>query len=136
MAMFRSANLETMRHMLLAMVGLENGPASVNHIAVDADRWLIYKGYLSKSLVLSLGGENWSAVATLGTLAALSVALFVPDTMEILDYREGEPHAKWRRTLAVAAWQPSVVWLVFICVLFGISFTHLWRFDEFLYYQF
>jgi len=136
MAMFRSANLEAMRHMLLAMVGLENGPASINHIAVDADRWLIYKGYLSKSVVLSLAGENWSAVATLGTLAAISIALFVPDTMEILDYREGEPHVKWRRTLAVAAWQPSVVWLVFICVLFGISFTHLWRFDEFLYYQF
>jgi alginate O-acetyltransferase complex protein AlgI len=136
MAMFRSANFEAMRHMLLAMAGLENGLESANHIAVDADQWLIYKGYISKSLVHALAGQNWSAVATLATILALGIALFVPDTMEFLNYREGEPHAKWRRDLRGAAWQPSIVWLVFIFVLFGVSFTNFWRFNKFLYYRF
>lgn len=136
MAMFRSANFEAMRHMLSAMAGLEIGPQSAGHIAVDADRWLIYKGYLSKSLIRGLAGQNWSAIGTLATLVAFCIALFVPDTMEILNYREGEPHAKWRRAWVSAVWQPSVAWLILVCVLFGVSFTRFWHFDEFLYYQF
>jgi len=136
MAMFRSENLDAMKHMLRAMVGLEYGPEAANHIAVDADRWLIHKGYVSKALVHSLMGQNWSAVATLGTAVALGIALFVPDTMEFLDYREGEPHANWRRNLQQAVWQPSVAWLIFICALFGVSFSYLWRVNDFLYYQF
>jgi hypothetical protein len=134
--MFRSADFPAMRHMLLAMAGLENGPLAINHITVDTDRWLIGEHYISKSLVHALAGQNWSIVATLGTAVALGIALFVPDTMEFLDYRHGEPHAHWRRDLRGAAWQPSIPWLVFICVLFGVSFSYLWHLNEFLYYQF
>ena len=136
MAMFRSANFGTMLHMLLAMSGLENGPESAQHIAVDADRWLIFKGYVSRSFVHELAGQNWSVVATLGTVLALMIALFVPDTMEFLNYREGEPHVEWRRHLQDAPWRPSVAWLVLVCVLMGVSFGYLWRINEFLYYQF
>jgi len=136
MAMFRSANFEAMRHMLLAMAGLENGPQALNHIAVDADRWLIGKGYISESLARSLTGQNWSIVATMDTVVALGIALLVPDTMEFLNYRHGEPHAKWRRDLRGREWQPSIPWLVFICLLFVVSFSYLWRFNDFLYYQF
>jgi D-alanyl-lipoteichoic acid acyltransferase DltB (MBOAT superfamily) len=136
MVMFRSANIGATRHMLLAMVGFANGPESADHGAVDADRWLIYQGYLSRSFVHFLAGRNWSVAATLATLAALAIALLVPDTMEIVDYREGEPHAKWRRATQRLAWQPSVAWLALVGILFGFSFTYLWRFNEFLYYQF
>jgi alginate O-acetyltransferase complex protein AlgI len=136
MAMFRSADLGAMRHMLLAMLGLANGPEKANYIAVDVDRWLISKGYLSGSFIHALAGQNWSAVATLGTLVAVAIALFVPDTMELVDYREGEPHVKWRRPVHSLAWQPSVAWLLFICIVFGYSFTYFWHFNEFLYYQF
>ena len=136
MAMFRSANVHAMQHMLLAMAGLENGPESIKHVAVDVDRWLIFKGYVSKSFVHSLAGQNWSAVATVSTVLALGIALVVPDTMELLNYREGEPHVRWRRYSQDATWRPSVAWLVLVCVLMGVSFSYLWRVNEFLYYQF
>jgi alginate O-acetyltransferase complex protein AlgI len=136
MAMFRSADFAAMKHMLLAMAGLGNGPDSATHIAVDTDRWLIYKGYVSGALVHWLAGRNWSAGATLATAAALAIAFLVPDTMELVGYREGEPHADWRRSLRTLAWQPSIGWLAAVCVLFAISFTFFWHFNEFLYYQF
>ena len=136
MAMFRSANLGAMRHLLSAMMGLANGPESLGHVAVDADRWMISKGYLPGPFIHALTGQNWSIVATLGTMIAMAIALFVPDTMELVDYREGEPHVKWRRPLHGLAWQPSVPWLLFVCVVFGYSFIYFWHFNEFLYYQF
>lgn len=136
MAMFRSADFAAMRHMLAAMAGFGGGPQSAGHIAVDADRWIIYKGYVSRSFVQHLAGQNWSMVATLGTAVALAIALFVPDTMEFVDYREGEPHVKWRRPMNGKAWAPSLAWLAFVCVLFGYTFTLLWQFNEFLYYRF
>jgi D-alanyl-lipoteichoic acid acyltransferase DltB (MBOAT superfamily) len=136
MVMFRSANFGAIQHMLLAMVGHADGPASEDHIRVAADYWAIRHGYLPESFVRSLVGVNWSVVATITTLAALALALLVPDTMELVDYREGEPHTKWRRPVNRLAWQPSVAWLAFISVLFAVSFTYLLEFNEFLYYQF
>jgi alginate O-acetyltransferase complex protein AlgI len=136
MAMFRSVDLDAMRHMLLAMAGLGGGTDSVGHIVVDTDRWLISKGYVSAPLVHWLAGANWSAGATLATLAALAVAFLVPDTMELVDYREGEPHSAWRRSLNALAYRPSLGWLAAVSVLFAISFTLFWHFNEFLYYQF
>jgi len=136
MVMFRSANIAAMRQMLLAMAGLGGGLASGDHITVGADRWMIRHGYLSESAVHALVGDNWTIVATLLTITALAIALFVPDTMEFVDYREGEPHAQWRRPLHGLAWQPSVAWLACIGVLFASAFVYFWEFNEFLYYQF
>jgi hypothetical protein len=75
-------------------------------------------------------------IATLSTLAAVAVALMVPDTMELVDYREGEPHADWRRPAGWLAWRPSLAWLAVIAILFAAAFTYFWEFNEFLYYQF
>jgi alginate O-acetyltransferase complex protein AlgI len=75
-------------------------------------------------------------VGTLATLVALAIALGVPDTMELLDYREGEPHAKWRRPLSWQSWRPSPIWAASMLILFGIIFANLGTFSEFLYYQF
>jgi alginate O-acetyltransferase complex protein AlgI len=136
MAMFRSANVGAMGQMLVAMTGLADGPSSPDHIRVGADLYSIRHGYLPEALVRSWVGVNWSVVATLSTLAALSIALLVPDTMEFVDYREGEPHSDWRRPAGRLAWRPSAAWLAFIGIVFASAFTFFWEFNEFLYYQF
>jgi alginate O-acetyltransferase complex protein AlgI len=136
MAMFRSANVGAMQHMLLAMAGGAGGPASPDHIRVGADLYSIRHGYLSESLVRAWLGVNWSVIATISTLGALAIALLVPDTMELVDYREGEPHSDWRRSPGRLAWRPSAAWLAFIGVVFATAFTYFWEFNEFLYYQF
>ena len=136
MAMFRSADIGAAHHMLLAMAGLADGPESPDHIRVAADLYSIRHGYLSESLVRAWFGVNWSVVATLSTLAALAIALLVPDTMELVDYREGEPHSDWRRSPGRLAWRPSPGWLAFVGIVFASAFTFFWEFNEFLYYQF
>jgi D-alanyl-lipoteichoic acid acyltransferase DltB (MBOAT superfamily) len=136
MVMFRAADMTTAHRLLLAMIGLDDGVAHQDHIRVSADRWGIRHGYLPETLVHNLTGDNWSVVATLFTMVALSIALLVPDTMEIVDYHEGEPHANWRRSPGLLAWQPSAAWLLTIGGLFAAALTFFWQFNEFLYYQF
>jgi D-alanyl-lipoteichoic acid acyltransferase DltB (MBOAT superfamily) len=136
MAMFRSADIGALSHMLLAMLGQADGPASPDHIRVAADLYAIRHGYLPEALVRAWFGVNWSVIATISTLAALAIALFLPDTMELVDYREGEPHSDWRRPARALAWRPSPAWLAFVVVVFATAFTYFWEFNEFLYYQF
>jgi hypothetical protein len=118
------------------MLGLADGPASPDQIRVPADLYAIRHGYLPEAPVRAWFGMNWSVVATISTLAALAIALFLPDTMELVDYREGEPHSDWRRPAGVLAWRPSPAWLTFVVVVFATAFTFFWEFNEFLYYQF
>jgi hypothetical protein len=125
-----------MHQMLLAMLGQADGAASPDAIRVGADLYSIRHGYLSESFVRAWLGVNWSVIATLSTLGALAIALLVPDTMELVDYREGEPHSDWRRPAGALAWRPSAAWLAFIGVVFATAFTYFWEFNEFLYYQF
>lgn len=54
--------------------------------------------------------------------------LRVPDTMELFDYREGEPHSKWRRRRLIA-W-PNLAWLTILVVLFAVVFAWLNQFTE------
>lgn len=136
MVMFRAADISTAQRLLLAMIGLDNGVVQPDHIRVSADRWAMRHGYLPETFVYNLMGDNWSVVATLFTMVALGIALLVPDTMEIVDYREGEPHANWRRSVGLLAWQPSIAWLLAVGGLFATAFTFFWKFNEFLYYQF
>jgi alginate O-acetyltransferase complex protein AlgI len=136
MTMFRAADIGAVAHMWLAMMGRADGPAALDHIRVGADLYSIRHGYLSESFVRAWFGVNWSVIATLSTLGALGIALLVPDTVELVDYREGEPHSDWRRPPGRLAWQPSVAWLAFIGIVFASAFTFFWEFNEFLYYQF
>jgi hypothetical protein len=62
------------------------------------------------------------------------VALFVPDTMEIADYREGDAQSNWRRSLVV--WQPSLVWCALVASTAVVALVWISRVQEFLYYQF
>jgi alginate O-acetyltransferase complex protein AlgI len=134
MTLFRSADISTAAVMLKAMACLDTAGADV--VLGTADRWGIEHGYISADFVRTWFGDTWSVVATIYTAAVLLIALFVPDTMEIVGYRVGEPHADWRRRHLLPAWRPSLGWAVVVFCLFAAAFTQLNSFSEFLYYQF
>jgi hypothetical protein len=67
---------------------------------------------------------------------ALAIALLAPDTMEIVDYREGEPQSDWRRSMGILNWRPSMVTLGVTVALFVTVFNNIGRVSEFLYFQF
>ena len=132
---FRAPDIGTAAHMLESMAGFGNAPYAET-IHVTWDLWGVRVGFISESFVRTWIGGYWSVVGTLLTAGALAVALFVPDTMELVDYREGEPYHEWRRNVGILAWRPSLPWLVVLVLLFGASFSNLLQFTEFLYYQF
>jgi alginate O-acetyltransferase complex protein AlgI len=135
MVFFRAADIGAATGMLRAMAGLGQAPyAETIHVAWDL--WGIRVGYISEDFVRGWLGGHWSVVGTLLTAGALAIAFLIPDTMELTDYREGEPHAQWRRNVGMLAWRPSVAWLVVLALLFGAVFANLLQFTEFLYYQF
>jgi alginate O-acetyltransferase complex protein AlgI len=135
MTMFRSPDIQTAGRLLEAMAGF--GGASVGApIIVEWDFWGIDRGYISESFVRTWLGSYWSVAGTLLTVVTLAIALFVPDTMEFVDYREGEPRTNWRRTSRLLVWRPTVFWIVAIVALYAVVFVNLNKFTEFLYYKF
>jgi alginate O-acetyltransferase complex protein AlgI len=135
MVFFRASDIGAAAQMLRAMAGFGNAP-SAETIHVAWDLWGIRVGYISEPFVRAWLGGYWSVVGTLLTAGALAVAFLIPDTMELTDYREGEPHTDWRRSVGALAWRPSVAWLAVLALLFGAVFANLLQFTEFLYYQF
>jgi len=91
---------------------------------------------LSDGFVRDWFGRTWTVAATLWTLTALGVVLIVPDTMEIVGYREGDAQSNWRRRLGRWEWQPSPTRLAATVVVFAVTFAYIGRVSEFLYYQF
>jgi D-alanyl-lipoteichoic acid acyltransferase DltB (MBOAT superfamily) len=134
MTMFRAQNIQAAGTLLQAMAGFgtsaENAP-----LAVPWDLWGIRQGYISEPFVRTWFGSYWTAVGSLTTIGALAVVYLLPDTMEFVDYREGEPLSAWRRP-SIFKWQPSAIWAVGAIVVFAITFANLGTFTEFLYYQF
>ncbi len=134
MTLFRAANIATAAAMLQAMAGFGAG-ASDAPFDPSADFSLLRGGYLSETFARMWLGPQWSVAATLATALALGVVLLVPDTMELVGYRENEPHSDWRRNWSIV-WRPNLFWLAATLTLFGIVFARLSQFTEFLYYQF
>src|SRR5262245_23842511 len=132
---FRAADIETSMHLIRAMIGFGE-PVVAQHLTLDLDYRLISDGYVSEAFILQWFGTAWSIRATLWTAAALAVALFVPDTMEITGYREGDAQSNWRRPVGPFAWTPSARSLAIVVILVAITFGQLGRVSEFLYYQF
>jgi hypothetical protein len=117
------------------MAGL--GHASENPpVMVAFDFWVMEKGYVTEAFARRWFGSYWSAVGSLATIAAFAIAVGIPDTMELVDYREGEPRSNWRRSWSRLRWSPSPAWAVAVLALFAIAFANLGSFSEFLYYQF
>jgi alginate O-acetyltransferase complex protein AlgI len=135
MVLFRAADLSAASNMFYAMAGFGGAPrAEAMNVAWDS--WGIRVGLISEDFVRTWLGTNWSVVGSLWTAAALAIILFVPDTMELTNYREGEPHADWRRNVGALSWQPSTVWAAGLIVLFVAIYANLLQISEFLYYQF
>ena len=134
MTLFRAANVQTAAGMLQAMAGFGTAGADTG-FDPSLDYSLLTGGYLSESFARATFGAQWSVNASLNTAAALLVMLLIPDTMELFDYREGEPHSQWRRR-GFITWRPNLAWLAVLAVLFAVIFARLNQFTEFLYYQF
>jgi alginate O-acetyltransferase complex protein AlgI len=135
MVFFRAADIGAAVLILKAMAGF-GGTTGKEEIKVAWDFWSMRMGYVSEDFARVWIGSHWSVVGSLLTAGALLVAFIIPDTMELTDYREGEPHSQWRRNVGLLAWRPSVPWLVVLALLFGAVFANLLQFTEFLYYQF
>ncbi len=135
MVLFRAPDLSTALNVFQAMAGFGGAtPAETMNVAWDS--WGMRAGLISEDFVRVWMGANWSVVGTLWTAAALAIALLVPDTMELVDYREGEPHSHWRRPVGVLAWRPSPVWIAALVAFFVAVYANLLNITEFLYYQF
>jgi D-alanyl-lipoteichoic acid acyltransferase DltB (MBOAT superfamily) len=136
MVMFRAADMPAATNIMTSMAGMGKAAAVSDNFKVGWDIPWIESGYLSEPFVRGWFGVNWSVTGTLLTLLAVAIALLVPDTMELVDYREGEPHSNWRRAIGWLAWRPSAPWLAAVVTVFAFSFVYLWDISEFLYYQF
>jgi alginate O-acetyltransferase complex protein AlgI len=132
---FRAPDMTTAWHVILAMIGI--GDAAATGQALHGwNEWVVDNGYLSETFVRAWFSSTWSVSAAFQTLVALMVALLVPDTMEIVNYRDGDAQSDWRRDAGVLAWRPSFVAFAALALLFGAAFFRLDHVSEFLYYQF
>jgi D-alanyl-lipoteichoic acid acyltransferase DltB (MBOAT superfamily) len=131
---FRAADLSTGWYMIAAMSGFGGAPVAELHNA--ADNWVVAEGYVSSIALRTWFGATWSVAGTAWTLGALAIVLAIPDTMEIVDYREGDAQSHWRRSTGILAWQPSLPRLAIVAVLFGVTLVNIGQVSEFLYYQF
>ncbi|MGH6771062.1 MAG: MBOAT family O-acyltransferase [Xanthobacteraceae bacterium] len=132
---FRAADMDAAWRIVVAMAGF--GFAAVpDHLTLTWDAWMLSQGYVSELFVRTWLGSTWTMVGTLWVLLAFAVAMFVPDTMEITDYREGDAPTKWRRSAGILAWRPALLPLGIATALFIAAFASIGRVSEFLYYQF
>jgi hypothetical protein len=117
------------------MAGIDTAAAPAM-VTLQWDVWGIRRGYLSETFILQVFGATWTTVGTVWMLIAVAIALFAPETIEWMNYREGEPHSAWRRPMGELSWRPSAAWLVVSVALFAGVFYQINRVSEFLYYQF
>jgi hypothetical protein len=135
MVFFRATDMPSALLLLKNMAGIDTAAASAT-VTLHWDVWGIRRGYLSEAFILQTFGATWTVVGTAWTVAAIAIALLVPETIEWMNYREGEPHSAWRRPMGELIWRPSAAWLALSIVLFAGVFYQINRVSEFLYYQF
>jgi alginate O-acetyltransferase complex protein AlgI len=135
MTFFRSPDIETAGRLIQAMAGFGHAPYD-GPFMVDFDFWTMEKGVVTEAFIRRWFGLHWTLVGTATTLGVLAVALALPDTMEFVNYREGEPHSAWRKSWGPLVWSPSLTWAAASIALFMVVFANLNSFSEFLYYQF
>jgi alginate O-acetyltransferase complex protein AlgI len=134
LAFFRAPNIESSWRLFAAMAGFGHAPVP-EHLTLNLDTWAIRLGFVSEELVRSWFGATWSVAGSLWTLAALAIALLVPDTMEIVDYREDDDlRSNWRRQ--TWKWRPTLGWFALIAIIFVVAVNAMKNANEFFYYQF
>ena len=92
MVFFRAADMPS-AILLLKTWRASTPPQPAAAIILHWDIWGIRRGYLSEEFIRHVFGSTWSVVGSVWTLGALAVALLLPETIEWMDYREGEPHS-------------------------------------------
>jgi alginate O-acetyltransferase complex protein AlgI len=136
MVFFRAADLPAAVRLLEAMIGQSAATPSY-FLGVTYDHWGINHGYLPGPFIISLFGSTWSVVETIWLFAVLFVALVAPETIEFANYREGDPHSRWRRQYpGFVMWRMSIGWLLVVVTLFFFLSYRINQVSEFLYYQF
>lgn len=133
--LFRAADLSTAWHMFTAMAG-HGGNGSAAEAALQWDDWKMRFGYTMQSVLRTWLGTTWSVVGMMWTVVALAIAVLLPDTMEIVDYREGDAQSNWRRSAGLLRWRPVFPALVAMTILIVAVFIGIGRVNEFIYYQF
>ncbi|HXW25488.1 MAG TPA: MBOAT family O-acyltransferase [Xanthobacteraceae bacterium] len=132
-AFFRAPDIETSWRLIKAMAGFGHAVAD---LPSELDDWAINHGYIAREFAAAWFGPYWSLRATVLTLLAVLVVAFVPDTLEITGYNEGEIAVTWRRDVGILAWRPSTVALAMTVAGFAASFLQIGRVRDFIYYQF
>jgi hypothetical protein len=135
MVFFLAADMPSALSILRSMAGLETSAVATVR-SLPWDNWLVVHGYVRESLVLAVFGQTWTLAGTAWTLLALAMALLLPETVELMRYRDGEPHSDWRRSYRGLAWQPTLPWLAAAIVLFGVAFYQINNLRDVVYYQF
>src|SRR5262249_42347760 len=133
--LFRAVDIDTTWHLFRAMTGFGDAHLTTP-LPLAFDDWFVVNGYVSQAALNAWFGNNWSLGGTLWTLTALAVAWLVPDTMEIVDYREGDAQSDWRRPVGILAWRHSLAAVAVTMIVFVAVFANLGQVSEFLYYQF
>ena len=132
---FRAYDIETSWHLIKAMSGFGAAPVP-DVLTIKWDQWGIRNGYISEAFVRIWFGNTWTLVGTLWTALALAIALFVPDTLELVNYRYGDAQSDWRRTLGGWVWTPTGVTVAATSVVLVVGLLHLGQVSEFLYFRF
>jgi len=132
---FRAYDIETSWHLIKAMSGFGGAPVP-DMLTIKWDQWGIRNGYISEQFVRTWFGNTWTLVGTLWTALAMAIALFVPDTLEIVNYRYGDAQSDWRRSLGSWVWSPTGVTVAATSAVLVVALLHLGQVSEFLYFQF
>jgi alginate O-acetyltransferase complex protein AlgI len=130
---FRAEDIGAAWRILVAMAGLANAPAPIT-LSHESDDWFIAHGLVTKHFVESWIGDTWSLDATGVTFIAIAIMLWVPDTIEIVNYRQGDAQSNWRRS--AVKWRPSPAWAGICAAIATAAVVSMSRVQEFLYYQF
>lgn len=111
--------------------------------------WVFFRAETFGGAITMLGGmaggadgalDLFTSESLLPIVAALVIALFLPNTLEIVRYvgPSDDHHLKdmLRDAPHRITWRPTAAWALVTALALGISIMNLWRTSEFLYFQF
>ena len=133
---FRSSTIAGALNLLKGMIGLGRGEMT----QVFVDRLWPLAGWLQSLGVTSAAGSGGNVVMFMWILILLFVALFCPNTGQILARYEpalGVKPSSTQGALGTAIeWNPSLPWAIAVSVLAVMGIMWLGGANEFLYWQF
>jgi alginate O-acetyltransferase complex protein AlgI len=133
---FRSSTIEGALNLLKGMIGAGGGEMT----QVFVDRLWPLAGWLQSIGVISAAGSGRNVVIFIWIAILLSVALFCPNTLQILARYEPalgvKPPSTQGAVGAAIDWNTSLPWAIAVSVLAVMGVISLGGANEFLYWQF